>query len=226
MKIKSRIVVFYLIAFLLPGILSCINSSNSSTNRVITSGMMTGFPKPGKEMKASSGNWEVGFFNNEFNESTTRPFIRTIELYKPSCELITSEGNQITESSESPIAIRFSFNKKGRFQVAFFGVYFNSDYTLPVRFIADHGTVEFISYARYSSLGSFIIDKKEDALSIINAFLNTDEIIVQFKDASSGFYHDPYDKIHTINVKTTGFRDVYSKFASLQSEWEKSLKNE
>lgn len=232
MKIVSK---FFICLAVVTLFFSCGNSASSkkrnSSKGVISSGMMAGFPDSQKVATDTSGNWEVAFFKDEFNNKTSWPYLQTINSLDVTCENVTTEGNKPTKSDIDKLDLRFSFTKNGDPCLTFLGAYLSgeliSSYTIPVNIITGESQNHYIVYAHHSvnSKHSISINEKEDVIKIINSLLSDDEVMIQLKRKSSGMYYDPYDKIFSIVVGKEGMRQAYNEFIDRQREWEKTLNN-
>lgn len=235
MKSHLRIIVNGLLVFSFLSLVSCGNSTGSKkqtvSKGVISSGMMEGFPDSQKVTTGPSGNWEVAFFDDEFNNKTTWPYLHTINPLDVTCALVTAEGNKPTKSDVKNLFFRFSFTKKGKPRLSLIGsnlsYIFSTANDIPVNIVSGESRDSFTVYASTSSNNQNVINinEKEDVVKIINCLLSDDEVTIQLKRKSSGLYNDPYDKIYSTVVGKEGIWQAYNDFINQQGEWEKTLNN-
>lgn len=237
MKINHKSVFVGLVILATLTALSCGNSSSNSKKQenkknVIETGMLEGFPKPGKTMAKSSGNWKISYFTDEFKQPTIHPMLITTEPLSTTCELLTNDGNKETKPQMKSVMIALSVTKKGHPRITFgdnaIGFRFIHSYTIPVKLIIPGKTDSPIFHAMGADNNNNLLylDEREDVQAITDALINNDEITLQLLQKCSGLYNDPYDRVYSININTEGFKEVYSQFVSLQNEWEKTLTTE
>ena len=206
------------------------SKTQANSNGATIPSLIENFSEPQEDVPIPEKNWEIDFFNDEFNNKTNWPYIRTTKALDVTCELVTSEGFKPTKTDLESVFLRFNYTKKGRPCISIVGsnmyYIFSSLSDIPVNIIYGEKSEHFIVYGTTSnsSKNLLLVNEKDSALKVLNSFLeNNGKIKIQLRKKTTGLYTNPYDKVYSFTVETAGIKKVYDEYVKRQKEWEKTL---